>query len=90
MYGIKDFKRLKNVAKKTGCKIQINSKNGIPFFMNKYRKRKAFLICLILLTVFLFAESRFIWNIQIEGIDRISEEEIRNALLDAGLGVRKE
>jgi len=89
MSGVKDFKKLKEVAKKTKCKIKLNSKRGMPFFINRYRKRKAFLACVIVIIVLLYAESRFIWNIKIEGIDRIEEEQIKNALTDAGLEVRK-
>lgn len=89
MSGVKDFKRLKEVAKKTKCRIKLNTKNGMPFLMNKYRKRKVFFACLMIIIVFLYAESRFIWNIQIEGIDRIEEAKIREVLSEAGLDVGK-
>ena len=42
--GIKDFKRLKEVSKKTKCKMKIERKKGLPFLMNRYRKRKIFAI----------------------------------------------
>ncbi len=74
--GIKDFKRIKEVARKTQCRININSKCGIPFIMNRYRKRKIFGIFLALIICLIFMQSRFVWNIQIEGIERIKEEEI--------------
>ena len=46
--GIQDFFRAVKVAKKLKCKIKIEKKRGIPFLLNRYRKRKAFLISLIL------------------------------------------
>ena len=46
---IKDFKRLKSIIKKTRCRIKINKKRGIPFFINKYKKRKIFLISFLLI-----------------------------------------
>lgn len=85
MSGIKDFKKLKDVARKTKCKITINSKCGMPFIMNRYRKRKIFGIFLISIICLIFAQSRFVWNIQVEGINRISEEEIIEELKKAGL-----
>lgn len=89
MYGMQDFKKLKQIAKKTQCKVKINNKKGMPFLMNKYRKRKIFLACLMVITIVLYGTSRFIWNIQIEGIDRVSEDEIRTTLKEMGLEIRK-
>ncbi|MDE5830773.1 MAG: sporulation protein YqfD [Clostridia bacterium] len=78
--GIKDFKKLKEVARKTKCRTTLNSKHGIPFFMNRYRKRKIFGIFLALIVALMYTQSRFIWNIQIEGLERIPEEEIISEL----------
>lgn len=78
--GIKDFKKLKEIARKTQCQIKINYKCGMPFIMNRYRKRKIFGIFLALIMCLIFIQSRFVWNIQIEGIERISEEEIISEL----------
>ena len=38
--GINDFKKLSVIARKTNCKIKILRKKGIPFFLNRYKKRK--------------------------------------------------
>ena len=47
--GIKDFKKMVNVARKTRCKIKIKNKRGIPFLLQKYKKRKLFAILLIVM-----------------------------------------
>lgn len=85
--GIQDFKKLKEVSKKTGCKMQIEEKKGLPFLMNRYRKRKIFAILLVLIAIAMYGTSKFVWNIQIEGIDKISQDEILNELKSAGLDV---
>lgn len=41
--GIKDFKEIKKIAKKTKCKVKIIKKKGLPFLFNRYKKRKIFL-----------------------------------------------
>ncbi len=87
--GIQDFKKLKIYAKKTGCRIKLESKRGLPFLMDRYKKRKIFFGVLILMALLFFAESRFIWNIEIRGIERINEEEIMQNLEEYGLKVRK-
>ena len=38
--GIKDYKKLREISRKTNCKIKILKKKGLPFFINKYKKRK--------------------------------------------------
>lgn len=42
------------------------------------------------ITILVYTTSRFVWNIQIEGTNRISQEEIKEVLTEAGLEVRKE
>ena len=38
--GIQDFKYISKIAKKTRCKVRILKKRGIPFLLDKYKKRK--------------------------------------------------
>ena len=84
---IKDYKRLKNIAKKTKSKINIQSKKGIPFILHKYRKRKIFMALLAIIVIALFVMSRFIWNIEIKGNERINREEIIEELNKQGLKI---
>ena len=63
--GIKNFKEVVKIAKKCKCKIKINSKNGLPFLLNRYRKRKFFVIALGVIICAIIATSNFIWNIEI-------------------------
>ena len=44
----KDYKKLKPIAKKTGMIPRIKEKTGLPFYMHRYRTRKAFFIGLLL------------------------------------------
>ena len=47
-----DYKRLRQVAKKTKSKIKIQSKNGLPFTAHKYRKRKIFVVFFLIVIIF--------------------------------------
>ena len=80
-----DFKKIRNIAKKTSCRVKITGKNGLPFVMKKYKKRKVFAISLLVIAIFCFVITRFIWNIDIEGNENISKEEILSDL--AGYGI---
>ena len=87
--GIKDFKKLNNIAKQTKCKIKIKGKKGLPFIFNRYRKRKIFAIFLCLIIFIVLFLSNFIWNIDIVGNEKIKSEEILETLKKEGLETGK-
>lgn len=78
--GIRDFKKIKKIAKKTKCRVKIKRKRGIPFILNKYKKRRVFALLFIIIIMTIITLSNFIWNIEIEGNERISNEEILKSL----------
>ena len=84
---VRDYKRLKGIVKKTKSKIKIESKKGLPFVLHKYRKRKIFLIFLVLIFLGLIVTSNFIWNIEVIGNVEVSKEEIIDVLNKEGLKI---
>lgn len=84
--GIKEFKKIRDIAKKTKCKITITSKKGIPFIFEKYKKRKIFLLMMCIISGLLFVLSQFVWNIEVKITgDALNEDEIINSLNENGL-----
>lgn len=63
----KDFKKLKNIVKKSHAKVRIRQKHGFPFFLHKYRKRKVYAVGIAAAFLVLFWLSCHIWNISIDG-----------------------
>ena len=90
--GIKDFYNAVAIAKKLKCKLKIERKRGLPFIINKYRKRKAFLFSLIVIIVVLYISSCYVWNIDIVVEDGLKLENIAEDVKNAGLetGMKKE
>ena len=90
--GINDFKKLSVIARKTNCKIKILRKKGIPFFLNRYKKRKIFAIFLILVMLIIFISSKYVWNINISVKDDLQLENIEEdiKLLGISKGVKKD
>jgi len=84
---VKDYKRLKEVTKKTKSRVKIENKKGLPFLLHKYRKRKIFLGFFILILIALIVTSNFIWNIEITGNVEITKEEIIQVLNKNGLKI---
>lgn len=89
--GIRDFYRAVEIAKKLKCKIKIEKKRGIPFIANKYRKRKSFLISLIVIIMIVYISSGYVWNIEIQIEDNLQLENLEQDIQEVGLktGIRK-
>ncbi len=64
---IPGFRKLKPIIRKTGTKVSIVERFGLPFFLHKYRKRKMFFAGALLFAALIFLMSRYIWNIDIRG-----------------------
>lgn len=63
--GVNNYRYVVKIAKECKCRIKINKKRGLPFVLNRYRKRKVFVVALALIVVAIIAVSNFIWNIEI-------------------------
>lgn len=85
--GMRDFKKIKQIAKVTKCRVKIEQKRGLPFLLHRYKKRKFFLISLILIVLFIFAISNFVWNVEVTGNNTIPTEEIMQNLNENGLKI---
>lgn len=82
---ISDFKDIRSIAKKTKCKVKIKDKKGLPFLKKRYRKRKIFAITLLVIAILIFGLTRFIWNIEINCDESISQKEIETILREEGI-----
>lgn len=71
---VRGFKRLKTIVKKTGTRVAIQKRCGLPFFVPKIKRRKIFLLGLIGSFVFWMWMSTFIWAIDLTGNYTISND----------------
>ena len=85
--GVKNFGKLRSVCRKSGCKIRITKKYGLPFFIKKNKNRVGLLISAIFLIAFFTVMNQFIWITEVTGTDTVSHEEIKSYVAENGLGV---
>ena len=90
--GINDFKKISQVARKTNCKVRILRKRGIPFFLNRYKKRKIFVLFLILIVLSIFVSSKYVWSVKISVKDDLKLENSEEDIEALGItkGVKKD
>lgn len=83
--GLDAFKKIRHIARKTGCRVKILSKRGLPFISHKYRKRKTFIAGCAVFLLMIYVLSSFIWSIDIVGNKTISKERLIQELSALGL-----
>ena len=82
---IDDFKEITKIAKKIKSKIKIEKNKGLPFLLNRYKKRKLFAIFIIVIISIVIGLSNFIWNIEIKEESGQELEGIYQDIIDSGL-----
>ena len=78
---------LRRAVKKLDCSLTVVRKEGVPFFVGRFRRRHALLAGLCLCGGLLFFSSFFIWDFTVEGNERVTEEEILRALEEQGVTI---
>lgn len=78
---IKDYKKIKKIANKTKCKVEIIKKEGYYFTVHRYRKRKMLVYSFFLAFVLVVYTSSLVWNIKIEGNSLNTKKDINNILV---------
>ena len=77
---LKGFWELRPIVKKTGTRVAILERYGLPFFLPKLLKRKMFVAGLFLTIAFWLVSSLFIWDIKLNGNYQITEDVFRSFL----------
>uniref|UniRef100_UPI004056E2DD sporulation protein YqfD n=1 Tax=Acetatifactor sp. TaxID=1872090 RepID=UPI004056E2DD len=89
---LQSFYRLRPIVKKTGTKVAILQRCGLPFFIPFLYQRKIFVLGFIMTVVFWFVSSLFIWDIELYGNYQITEDSFMTFLeqYEVKIGMRKE
>ena len=73
---VRDFKALPSIAKKSGIRAHILKKMGLPFIINRYKRRFGIPAGAALFFCFLYFMSAFIWTEEVNGNKTIPASEI--------------
>lgn len=83
--GINDFKKLRKISRNSRCKIHINKKYGLRFFIYRHRKRKALVAGFAIFFILLWGLTKFVWIIEITGNDKIPAKTVLEYANKGGL-----
>ncbi|MBO8168828.1 MAG: sporulation protein YqfD [Thermoanaerobacteraceae bacterium] len=85
---VNGFIPLRHVARKTGSRMRIQSKHGLPFLWMKVKKRKMLAAGLIFFVVAIYFFSSFVWFVELvpkEELKYLTEERIMEEICALGL-----
>ena len=83
----RDFYALRRAVKQLDCTLTVVRKEGVPFFLGRFRRRHALAAGALVCGTMLFFGSFFIWDFTVEGNVRVTEEEILRALQRQGVTI---
>lgn len=89
---LKGFWELKPILKKTGTRVAILERYGLPFFIPRLLQRKIFILGLIAAIAFWIISSFYIWDIELTGNLRITEDIFQSFLKEnqVTVGMRRD
>jgi len=83
----KDYAKLRKPAKQAGVRLHMIKKTGIPFLVKKYSRRAGLAAGAAAFLIFLTVMSRFIWEVDISGCEKIPPEAVASTAENAGLRI---
>lgn len=88
---LKAFWQLRKITRKTGTRVVITRRCGLPFLMVRIQKRKIFLAGVVLSLLFWILMSGYVWNIRIMGNHYVTEEVLTDFLSENNIrtGMKK-
>ena len=81
----RDFRKLRKIVRKTGVRLSITNKIGLPFYLRQHKDRMGIIVCAAIYIVFCIVMNRFVWCIHTTDSDNFSREQIISAAEKAGL-----
>ncbi|NLC11385.1 MAG: sporulation protein YqfD [Firmicutes bacterium] len=77
---VRDYMKLRPLARRTNCRLKIKDKAGRPFLVNRGKKRKGFLLGALFFFFILYLSTSFVWFIRITGNEEVPQEKVMSLL----------
>lgn len=84
---VKGYKMLRHTAKKSGVKIRVSKRRGLPFFIHAHRHRSGLAAGAAIFFISLYLLSSHIWFIDVKGNDKISSDEVVRQFEELGVKI---
>lgn len=86
---IKGYKNIRSVARRSGVRLKIKTRNGMPFVFEKYKYRWGMVIGAVFFVMMLSFLSTRIWYVEVSGNERFSSDSIIEVFDSMGVTIGK-
>lgn len=83
---VRGFRLMRPAAKKSGCKVRIQKRCGLPFWLHRFKKRKGFKLGILIFASIVMLSMSIIWDIEITGGKPEIAPQIMNVLYVDNIG----
>ena len=82
---LSSFRKLRRCASRSGMRVKIVEKRGLPFIYARFAKRSGLFLGIALACFFLFFYTRSLWSIEVTGNEKVSAERVKAVLAQNGV-----
>lgn len=82
---LKGYRMLRRVRRRVKCRVYIVEKRGCPFLFHRIMKRKTLAVGAVAAVAIMYLLTSFVWVVDVNGNDRVSEDRIIRELESLGL-----
>lgn len=82
---VKKYFAIRPFARKTHVRVRIVERRGLPFLLRRWKRRKGLLVGVAAFLLLLFLSGQLVWEIQINGNQTVTDDEILQSLEEMGL-----
>lgn len=82
---VTDFLQLRPLLKRTGCRVKVKKRYGMPFVMMRVWGRKWFIFGFTAFIAIIFCLSSLVWDVKVVGNEKIASEDILGAARQEGI-----
>ena len=83
--GLSSFAGIWPLASRSGCRLRILGKQGLPFLWRNLKKRPVLLASFVIMMLMVVALSRYVWFVDVSGVGPVQRAAILRTVQRAGL-----
>jgi similar to stage IV sporulation protein len=80
-----NYRQLRPVARKSGMRLKVRKRFGLPFHTRKYRGRMGLLVGAVLFFVVLYVLSLYVWDVEVNGTVALSNDQVQQVMAEIGV-----
>lgn len=86
---ISDYRLIRPIARRSGVKLRITKRHGLPFIAYRFKARWGIAAGVALFLIISLVMQNFVWTVELNGVETLSETSLLNSLREAGFAVGK-